>query len=1071
MGKAFIRQTEKMSREHKRKHRRRNVVIALAAVVVFGTAYALMLPAVTWDSGLVCGKKEHVHTEECYAEAERTLLCQTEEHTHGDDCYEEVTTYICGLEDDTTHIHTAECRHTEQVLTCTEEEHVHGENCYDMAPTKQLICTQEEHTHTNDCYDTSLEESQDYTCGIVAHKHAEECYFPDGSLCCTLCEHEHTAECQAEQADDAVELLEEKNPDDIWTRSPLGWVGKARAAYAADTAAVSGAKKGDIANISSVIPTAEKSLVGTYASDPATSSIEDQFFSMARDGQSPAVNDGKLLTDKSVIYKGDDYGAFDAYGEDTFGVTLSVLGQDYQMKEMDQVKIPVDVVFVLDVSGSMGNAAGNVTRREAVVNAVNTAMAQIMNDNPENRAGVVLYSSGGSALLGLDHYTAGNNGQYLIHSNNKIRTARNLNGVKSGTVAQTYGETGGFTQSHGTYTQYGIALGAQMLQNNGDTTYTATLRPGTSEERQVTVTRQPIMILLSDGDPTHCTSNYTDVLSGPAYGDGVYPSTTNNKGVQGYYTILSANYYKGAVGNHYDTPAMFYTIGMGINATGYQDMSRASSTGDCYKRAVLNPTWENVEDLLSDGARTTNPNNTYAYRAEVTWPISCQMLNQLLGNTYRQRTVTVGSTGSYREAIGSTSANVPVIANPYSGNYSYADGAYFGNLSTSDLQEIFDNIISGNLNIKRFGFMLSKNTRAVVTDEIGEGMEIKGAPKLRYNGVYYSLEQVGSGDHITYVCRETAVTSDGSQRTADLSQIRISVTTENGKQTVSMELPDTVIPTYTPSFSEDWYYEELPVRLIYQVGLSEEAKSDIESLQPGETLTYYTNAWRNTSAVSTHKPHQDDPYYYNVRYDDGTSRTRQYKDYSADKTDNATATAGTSVVSTERSDVIRVNLGNNGKLVFRNTAPTVVSMKLRKVDMMGNTITDCAAEFELYGDKELTEKIGTYATVDGVVTIPNLKINTTYYLKETRAPDGYYPMPEAKAFTVDAKGNATGIDGDVYLNWADGELIVRNPNDYELPQTGGMGAYLFLCFGALLMAAPIAYGCSMRRKRERGNGE
>lgn len=47
MGKALIRQTEKLNREHKRKHRRRNVLLVLAAVVTIGTAYALILPAVT----------------------------------------------------------------------------------------------------------------------------------------------------------------------------------------------------------------------------------------------------------------------------------------------------------------------------------------------------------------------------------------------------------------------------------------------------------------------------------------------------------------------------------------------------------------------------------------------------------------------------------------------------------------------------------------------------------------------------------------------------------------------------------------------------------------------------------------------------------------------------------------------------------------------------------------------------------------------------------------------------------------------------------------------------------------
>lgn len=1042
MGKAFVRQVERIIKGHKKERRRRAVCMALAFIVALGTTYALVLPAITWEDGWVCGMEEHTHTPECYETtvSEPTLLCQGEVHTHTDDCYEEVTTYLCGMEENEDHVHTEDCIHVENVLLCGQEEHVHDETCYGAEETTVLACGAEEHVHTEECCDKSLTQADEQAAPSKENARIDV------------------------KATDVKAIFEEKEPLDIWTQSPLGWVGKARAAYAADTGAISGAKKGNIENMADVIPGGDEFIVGTYASDAATSDIENSFFSTARDGQEPSVNDGKLLTDKSVVYMGDDYGAFDRYDEGTFGVALSVLGQDYQMKEMDHVKIPVDVIFVLDVSGSMGNMAGSVTRREAVVNAVNTAMSQIMDDNPENRAGVVLYSSGGSTLLSLDHYTAGRNGQYLNYNNEKIRTAYSLRGRQSGTITQTYGEVNGFTQSHGTYTQYGIALGAQMLQRNSDTTYTAMLHQGTGEERQVTVTRQPVIILLSDGDPTHCTSNYTDVLSGPAYGDGVYPSTTNNKGVQGYYTILSANYYKGAVGRHYDTPAMFYTIGMGINATGYRDMSGASSTGDCYKRAVLNPDDANVADLLSDGARTTNPNNRYTARN--TWAISCQMLNQLLGSSYEHSTVTVGSTSSYRQAIGDTRSDVPVIANPYGGGYSYADGAYFGNLSTSDLQEIFGNIISGNLNVKRFGYMLSENTRVIVKDEIGAGMELKSAPVLRYNGVYYPLEQV---DDDTYICRATAVTSDGSQRTADLSQIKITVTTVDGKQTVSMELPDTVIPTYTQSFTEDWYYEELPVRLLYQVGLTDEAKADVQALQPGESLVYYTNAWDGTSAASAHSPHHDNPYYNDVTYEDGTSRAKQYRDYTDTKADNATATAETSAVSRELDGTIRVKLGNNGKLTFRSSAPTTTELRLRKVDMLGNTVTSCSAEFAVYADKELLEKIGTYETVDGVATVPNLKVNRIYYLVETRAPEGYHPMSGARAFSLDSRGNVAGIDEDMYLAWTDGELLVRNPSDYRLPDTGGVGVYRYMGMGLLLMAVPIVVGCRMRRKNERGN--
>ena len=52
------------------KNRRRRVwtkaVGCMAAVVVFCTTYALILPALTMEKDTVCGYVEHIHTEECY---------------------------------------------------------------------------------------------------------------------------------------------------------------------------------------------------------------------------------------------------------------------------------------------------------------------------------------------------------------------------------------------------------------------------------------------------------------------------------------------------------------------------------------------------------------------------------------------------------------------------------------------------------------------------------------------------------------------------------------------------------------------------------------------------------------------------------------------------------------------------------------------------------------------------------------------------------------------------------------------------------------------------------------------
>lgn len=85
------------------------MVSCLAAVVVFCTTYALILPAITLERAPVCGLEEHTHAEECYTAAE---------------------VLSCGLEESEEHIHTGDCYTTEYVLSCGLEEHTHTEGCY-----------------------------------------------------------------------------------------------------------------------------------------------------------------------------------------------------------------------------------------------------------------------------------------------------------------------------------------------------------------------------------------------------------------------------------------------------------------------------------------------------------------------------------------------------------------------------------------------------------------------------------------------------------------------------------------------------------------------------------------------------------------------------------------------------------------------------------------------------------------------------------------------------------------------------------------------------------------------------
>lgn len=66
------------------KKRWQTVVLCLAAVVVFCTTYALILPAITLEKE-PCRIPEHTHSDACYNEAGEPA-CGLEEHTHTEEC-------------------------------------------------------------------------------------------------------------------------------------------------------------------------------------------------------------------------------------------------------------------------------------------------------------------------------------------------------------------------------------------------------------------------------------------------------------------------------------------------------------------------------------------------------------------------------------------------------------------------------------------------------------------------------------------------------------------------------------------------------------------------------------------------------------------------------------------------------------------------------------------------------------------------------------------------------------------------------------------------------------------------
>ena len=858
-------------------------------------------------------------------------------------------------------------------------------------------------------------------------------------------------------------------------------------------------------------------VTGSYYSDAPTSDIEWEFRihtgNQKADFEAHQANDGKVLTDKSVIYGDDAYGAFNDSDPNTFSVTLSTLGQAYQLPQQDLEKVPVDVVFVLDVSGSMKSN----NRIKTLVNAVNASMTQIMEANGANRVGIALYSSGSMELLPLDRYTADNNAyiRYETKEDGSVTggilttsTLKNSDGTSFGNLGKN--EFDGL----GTFTQAGIASGYEIFEaikqgedNNKGTRYTVTVGEG-ENVKTYTVNRQPVFVLVTDGEPTHCTNVYNDPLNGPYYGNGLSNAnpdspSCNAKGVMGYYTVLTANYYKRMIGIHYDTPALFYTIGMGIGETGSLDVDD-NSEKDGYKRAVLNPAVIN--------AGTTTSAVRYA---DTTLNMMRALLDENPGSSYDDDYITVGRNNNACGAwVYDLNGDVPVLKDhPYDSDYAYATEAFFGELDEDELEEIFDKILASSTTTNPYGFILyeAKN-RVELVDNIGEGMEIKGlqnnedgsvnelAPQLLYGSNRYAPTSVTTENGVTTISYEyDGVPKDISGRTADLSEIKVSVTTDaDGNQTLTMLVPDTELPVYIPDSTASFYYEALPVRLIYQVGLTAESEQAVLNLRnTGGELTFYANRWdEGKIATSVLLPHEENPYYF-----DPDAKP----DHNEPKAENTTGTYADAVscsIAEYETTVTNTHLlGNNGKLVFRaevmdipvekswtdvpetETLPKQVELTLYKVTkpetagavptaevvktllLKGTDSPAWKGRFEAVAIPDETWYYAIAETpVDGFKTTYTGGDTITISVDDPETEDGTRIQIQAARVTVTVEEDAATA----------GAITVDNRYiwNYALPKTGGAGVGLYYVTGALLCTAAAVWSMNQannkKTKKERG---
>ncbi len=160
-------------------------------------------------------------------------------------------------------------------------------------------------------------------------------------------------------------------------------------------------------------------------------------------------------------------------------------------------------------------------------------------------------------------------------------------------------------------------------------------------------------------------------------------------------------------------------------------------------------------------------------------------------------------------------------------------------------------------------------------------------------------------------------------------------------------------------------------------------------------------------------------------------------------------TYGDNNTTTEDSETITKTFGIP---VFKYTKN---DQALAGAEFMLSTDPNCtdgskALKFTLNGDNKYrfdsTSTNKTLTSLDnGRIDIEGLKAGT-YYLKETKAPDGYNLLKKIQIIEI-------GEDGSIKLNGTEntGDVKVENNSGIELPSTGGMGTTLIYLAGIVLV--------------------
>lgn len=605
---------------------------------------------------------------------------------------------------------------------------------------------------------------------------------------------------------------------------------------------------------------------------------------------------GRVWADKTVTtgeqtFSGDVGSAITVQNDSDFLVTYSALATTQSIT--GEAQSPLDVVFVVDFSGSMINYAmdNGQSRLANLLDALNSSIKTLMEANEYNRVAVVCYSgkpdesvAASKVLLPLNHYSSSPT-YFSINDRTATSSERtvswNIDGVSGNHTVQ---------QPHATNTQMGLYTGMNILTGS-DTTV---------EINGQTVQRVPAVIHLSDGNPTVSSDsqNWWEPSNNSGNGNGVVRISSVGNGLK---AMMTATYMKREIDRHYsadsnsDYAVRVYNIGMGLD--GIFNEVKASSNWNTDIDANKS---QNLAYVSLDPGSHWNDNNNIAQNFRDNWDQYKNGNNITIPVSEPAASAGPGDWTSWWE---STFPSENYTVNHPSQNditevndLNYVD-QYFAANNASAVTDVFEQIVS-DITMSTPQVPTNVNPDAIdqsgyitYTDEIGDYMEVKNVKNLIFSGTNFADPiETTSGNTTTYTFSgEIDSPVYGKQNANDIVITVTSNTDNTGKmtQTLTVKIPASAIPLRVNTVELDssgnvnshTTNNAYPVRLCYTVGVQDGVKNTDGTVDLSKIDDAYKQANTGTDGLYFYS----NKYTGDIKYEDQETAGNAYVEFTPAK--------------------------------------------------------------------------------------------------------------------------------------------------------------------------------------------